>query len=118
MKSYKERQENLTIEDLPELEKHFFNKQNHSGLEFLEENIHSKRKPRKWYEWGKALNYLLYEYELHHDPKTSLNFDGSIESIEHILPKNPDKGYNTKEKNLAKKPHVVHALGNLLLINF
>ncbi|EMG88607.1 hypothetical protein HMPREF1395_00759, partial [Helicobacter pylori GAM112Ai] len=49
----------------------------------------SKKKPRKWYEWGKALNYLLYEYELYHNPETTLNFDGSIESIEHILPQKP-----------------------------
>ncbi len=116
IRSYEEGEEKLTIEELPKLEKHFFNKQNHSGLEFLEENIHSKRKPKKWYEWGKALNYLLYEYELHHNPQTTLNFDGSIESIEHILPQKPDQGYNDKEKNWAKNPHVVHALGNLLLI--
>ncbi|WP_033604266.1 DUF262 domain-containing protein [Helicobacter pylori] len=116
IRSYEEEEENLTIEELPKLEKHFFNKQNHSGLEFLEENIHSKRKPKKWYEWGKALNYLLYEYELHHNPQTTLNFDGSIESIEHILPQKPDQGYSAKEKELSKNPHVVHALGNLLLI--
>ncbi|EMG88608.1 hypothetical protein HMPREF1395_00760 [Helicobacter pylori GAM112Ai] len=30
--------------------------------------------------------------------------------------KNPDQGYSAKEKNWAKNPHVVHALGNLLLI--
>ncbi|WP_033752046.1 DUF262 domain-containing protein [Helicobacter pylori] len=116
IRSYEEGEENLTIEELPKLEKHFFNKQNHSGLEFLEENIHSKRKPKKWYEWGKALNYLLYEYELHHNPQTTLNFDGSIESIEHILPQKPDQGYSAKEKELSKNPHVLHALGNLLLI--
>ncbi len=116
IRSYEEGEENLTIEELPKLEKHFFNKQNHSGLEFLEENIHSKRKPKKWYEWGKALNYLLYEYELHHNPQTTLNFDGSIESIEHILPQKPDQGYSAKEKELSENPHVVHALGNLLLI--
>ncbi|GHR15215.1 hypothetical protein JP0090_14660 [Helicobacter pylori] len=67
-------------------------------------------------KWGKALNYLLYEYELHHNPETTLNFDGSIESIEHILPQNPDQGYSAKEKNWAKNPDIVHALGNLLLI--
>ncbi len=106
----------ITIEDLPTLEKNFFNKHNNSGLEFLEEYIHSKKKPRKWYEWGKALNYLLYEYELHHNPETTLNFDSSIESIEHILPQKPDQGYSAKEKNWAKNPHIVHALGNLLLI--
>ncbi|PDX53917.1 hypothetical protein BB482_04295 [Helicobacter pylori] len=106
----------ITIEDLPTLEKHFFNKHNNSALEFLEESIHSKKKPKKWYEWGKALNYLLYEYELHHNPKTTLNFDSSLESIEHILPQNPDQGYSAKEKSWAKNPHVVHALGNLLLI--
>ena len=106
----------ITIEDLPTLEKHFFNKHNNSALEFLEENIHSKKKPRKWYEWGKALNYLLYEYELYHNPETTLNFDSSLESIEHILPQKPDQGYSAKEKNWAKNPHIAHALGNLLLI--
>ncbi len=114
--AYKEGKGNIAIEDLPTLEKNFFNKHNNSGLEFLEESIHSKKKPRKWYEWGKALNYLLYEYELYHNPETTLNFDGSIESIEHILPQNPDQGYSAKEKNWAKNPHIVHALGNLLLI--
>ncbi|GAA8948182.1 hypothetical protein Kyoto169A_15190 [Helicobacter pylori] len=67
-------------------------------------------------KWGKVLNYLLYEYELHHNPETTLNFDGSIESIEHILPQNPDQGYSAKEKNWAKNPNIVHALGNLLLM--
>ncbi len=105
----------ITIEDLPTLEKNFF-KGKHSGLELLEESIHSKKNTKKWYEWGKALNYLLYEYELYHNPETTLNFDGSIESIEHILPQKPDQGYSAKEKNWAKNPHVVHALGNLLLI--
>ncbi|WP_120854574.1 DUF262 domain-containing protein [Helicobacter pylori] len=106
----------ITIEDLPTLEKNFFNRQGNSGLELLEENIHSKKNTEKWYQWGKALNYLLYEYELYHNPETTLNFDGSIESIEHILPQNPDQGYSTKEKSWAKNPHIVHALGNLLLI--
>ncbi|GAA7438858.1 hypothetical protein HpNP124_13860 [Helicobacter pylori] len=106
----------ITIEDLPTLEKSFFNRQGNSGLELLEENIHSKKNTEKWYKWGKALNYLLYEYELYHNPETTLNFDGSIESIEHILPQKPDQGYSAKEKNWAKNPHVVHALGNLLLI--
>ncbi|WQW46818.1 DUF262 domain-containing HNH endonuclease family protein [Helicobacter pylori] len=105
----------ITIEDLPTLEKDFF-KGEHSGLEFLEESIHSKKNTEKWYQWGKALNYLLYEYELYHNPETTLNFDGSIESIEHILPQNPDQGYSAKEKSWAKNPHIVHALGNLLLI--
>ncbi|WRE75516.1 DUF262 domain-containing HNH endonuclease family protein [Helicobacter pylori] len=105
----------ITIEDLPPLEKHFF-KEKHSGLELLEESIHSKKNTEKWYQWGKALNYLLYEYELHHNPETTLNFDSSIESIEHILPQNPDQGYSAKEKSWAKNPHIVHALGNLLLI--
>ncbi len=105
----------ITIEDLPTLEKNFF-KGEHSGLELLEESIHSKKNTEKWYQWDKALNYLLYEYELHHNPETTLNFDGSIESIEHILPQNPDQGYSTKEKSWAKNPHIVHALGNLLLI--
>ncbi len=115
-RAYRSWEDRITIEDLPTLEKNFFNKHNNSALEFLEESIHSKKKPRKWYEWGKALNYLLYEYELYHNPETTLNFDGSIESIEHILPQNPDQGYSAKEKNWAKNPHIVHALGNLLLI--
>ncbi len=115
-KAYREGEGNITIEDLPPLEKHFFNKQNNSGLELLEEYIHSKKNTEKWYRWGKALNYLLYEYELHHNPETTLNFDSSLESIEHILPQNPDQGYGAKEKSWAKNPHIVHALGNLLLI--
>ncbi|EJB70915.1 hypothetical protein HPHPA6_0512 [Helicobacter pylori Hp A-6] len=115
-RAYRYGEENITIENLPTLEKNFFNKHNNSALEFLEESIHSKKKPRKWYEWGKALNYLLYEYELYHNPETTLNFDGSIESIEHILPQNPDQGYSAKEKSWAKNPHIAHALGNLLLI--
>ncbi len=106
----------ITIEDLPVLEKNFFNRQGNSALELLEESIHSKKNTEKWYKWGKALNYLLYEYELHHNPETILNFDSSIESIEHILPQNPDQGYSAKEKNWAKNPNIVHALGNLLLI--
>ncbi|RKV36643.1 DUF262 domain-containing protein [Helicobacter pylori] len=105
----------ITIEDLPTLEKNFF-KGEHSGLELLEESIHSKKNTEKWYQWGKALNYLLYEYELYHNPETTLNFDSSIESIEHILPQKPDQGYSAKEKSWAKNPHIVHALGNLLLI--
>ncbi|GAA7276077.1 DUF262 domain-containing protein [Helicobacter pylori] len=109
-------EENLAIEDLPTLEKSFFNKTKNSGLELLEERIHSKKNTEKWYGWGKALNYLLYEYELRHNPETTLNFDSRIESIEHILPKKPDQGYSAKEKNWAKNPHIVHALGNLLLI--
>ncbi|GAA8233057.1 DUF262 domain-containing protein [Helicobacter pylori] len=76
----------ITIEDLPALEKNFFNRQGNSTLELLEESIHSKKNAEKWYKWGKVLNYLLYEYELHHNPETTLNFNGSIESIEHILP--------------------------------
>ncbi|GAA8081866.1 hypothetical protein Kazakh3172_15240 [Helicobacter pylori] len=108
-------EENIAIENLPTLEKNFF-KGEHSGLELLEENIHSKKNTEKWYRWGKALNYLLYEYELYHNPETTLNFDGSIESIEHILPQKPDQGYSAKEKNWAKNPNIVHALGNLLLI--
>ncbi|GAA7454046.1 DUF262 domain-containing protein [Helicobacter pylori] len=114
-KAYREGEGNITIEDLPKLEKNFF-KGEHSGLELLEENIHSKKNTEKWYQWGKALNYLLYEYELYHNPETTLNFDGSIESIEHILPQKPDQGYNAKEKSWAKNPHIVNALGNLLLI--
>ncbi|WP_231174105.1 DUF262 domain-containing protein [Helicobacter pylori] len=106
----------ITIENLPTLEKNFFNRQGNSGLELLEESIHSLKNTEKWYQWGKALNYLLYEYELRHNPETTLNFDGSIESIEHILPQNPDQGYSAKEKNWAKNPNIVHALGNLLLM--
>ncbi|WRC11958.1 DUF262 domain-containing HNH endonuclease family protein [Helicobacter pylori] len=107
---------NIAIEKLPTLEKSFFNRQGNSGLELLEESIHSKKNTEKWYQWNKALNYLLYEYELYHNPETTLNFDSSIESIEHILPQNPDQGYSAKEKSWAKNPHIVHALGNLLLI--
>ncbi|MFP6143950.1 DUF262 domain-containing protein [Helicobacter pylori] len=109
-------EENIAIEDLPTLEKSFFNRQGNSTLELLEESIHSKKNAEKWYQWGKALNYLLYEYELHHNPETTLNFDSSIESIEHILPQKPDQGYSAKEKSWAKNPNIVHALGNLLLI--
>ncbi|GAA7218339.1 hypothetical protein BD0076_13220 [Helicobacter pylori] len=115
-RAYRYGEENIVIEKLPTLEKSFFNRQGNSGLELLEENIHSKKNTEKWYQWGKALNYLLYEYELHHNPETTLNFDGSIESIEHILPQKPDQGYSAKEKSWAKNPHIVHALGNLLLI--
>ncbi|WQW50814.1 DUF262 domain-containing HNH endonuclease family protein [Helicobacter pylori] len=107
-------EDEITIEDLPVLEKDFF-KGEHSGLKLLENNINFNN-AKKWYQWGKALNYLIYEYELYHNPETTLNFDGSIESIEHILPQKPDQGYSAKEKNWAKNPHVVHALGNLLLI--
>ncbi|EJB72072.1 hypothetical protein HPHPA14_1630 [Helicobacter pylori Hp A-14] len=114
-KAYKLWEDKRAIEDLPTLEKNFF-KGKYSGLELLEEYIHSKKNVEKWYQWGKALNYLLYEYELHHNPETTLNFDSSIESIEHILPQKPDQGYSAKEKSWAKNPHIVHALGNLLLI--
>ncbi|WP_100953301.1 DUF262 domain-containing protein [Helicobacter pylori] len=116
LKAYRDGEENIAIEDLPTLEKSFFNKTNNSALELLEETIHSKKNTEKWYGWGKALNYLLYEYELCHNPETTLNFDSSIESIEHILPQKPDQGYSAEEKNWAKNPHIVHALGNLLLI--
>ncbi len=115
-RAYRYGEENIVIENLPTLEKSFFNRQGNSGLELLEEYIHSKKNTEKWYQWGKVLNYLLYEYELHHNPETTLNFDSSIESIEHILPQKPDQGYNAKEKSWAKNPHIVHALGNLLLI--
>ncbi|GAA8131711.1 hypothetical protein NP0148_14560 [Helicobacter pylori] len=115
-RAYRYGEENIVIEDLPTLKESFFNKTKNSTLELLEESIHSKKNTEKWYQWGKALNYLLYEYELHHNPKTTLNFDGSIESIEHILPQKPDQGYSDKEKNWAKNPHIAHALGNLLLI--
>ncbi len=115
-KAYKLWGDKKTIEDLPTLEKNFF-KEKHSGLELLEERILSKNNAEKWYQWGKALNYLLYEYELHHNPETTLNFDSSIESIEHILPQKPDQGYSAEEKSWAKNPHIVHALGNLLLIS-
>ncbi len=115
-RAYRYGEENIAIEKLPTLEKSFFNRQGNSGLELLEENINSKKNTEKWYQWGKALNYLLYEYELYHNPETTLNFDSSIESIEHILPQKPDQGYSAKEKNWAKNPNIVHALGNLLLI--
>ncbi|GAA8939285.1 DUF262 domain-containing protein [Helicobacter pylori] len=107
-------EDKITIEDLPTLEKNFF-KGEHSGLKLLENNINFNN-AKKWYEWNKALNYLLYEYELYHNPETTLNFDSSIEIIEHILPQKPDQGYSAKEKSWAKNPHIVHALGNLLLI--
>ncbi len=107
-------EDKITIEDLPTLEKNFF-KGKHSGLKLLENNINFDN-AKKWYEWKNALNYLLYEYELYHNPETTLNFDSSIESIEHILPQKPDQGYNAKEKSWAKNPNIVHALGNLLLI--
>lgn len=96
-RAYRDGKENIVIEKLPTLEKNFF-KGNYSGLELLEESIHSLKNTEKWYKWDKALNYLLYEYELHHNPETTLNFNGSIESIEHILPQNPDQGYSAKEK--------------------
>ncbi len=115
-RAYRYGEENIAIEKLPTLEKSFFNRQGNSALELLEEYIHSKKNTEKWYEWNKALNYLLYEYELYHNPETTLNFDSSIESIEHILPQKPDQGYSAKEKDWAKNPHIVHALGNLLLI--
>lgn len=115
-RAYRYGEENTAIKDLPTLEKSFFNRQGNSALELLEESIHSKKNTEKWYQWGKALNYLLYEYELYHNPETTLNFDSSIESIEHILPQKPDQGYSAKEKSWAKNPHIVHALGNLLLI--
>ncbi|WQU22797.1 DUF262 domain-containing HNH endonuclease family protein [Helicobacter pylori] len=116
-KAYRYGEENIVIENLPTLEKNFFNRHGNSGLELLEEYIHSKKNAEKWYKWGKALNYLLYEYELHHNPETTLNFDSSLESIEHILPQKPDQGYSAKEKSWAKNPHIVHALGNLFLIS-
>ncbi len=116
-RAYRYGEENIAIEKLPTLEKSFFNRQGNSGLELLEESIHSKKNTERWYQWGKALNYLLYEYELHHNPETTLNFDSSLESIEHILPQKPDQGYSAKEKDWAKNPHIVHALGNLLLIS-
>ncbi|MCQ2875604.1 DUF262 domain-containing HNH endonuclease family protein [Helicobacter pylori] len=116
-RAYRSWEDRITIEDLPTLEKNFFNRHKNSALELLEENIHSKKNTEKWYKWYKALNYLLYEYELYHNPETTLNFDSSIESIEHILPQKPNQGYSTKEKDWAKNPHIVHALGNLLLIS-
>ncbi|WRB95552.1 DUF262 domain-containing HNH endonuclease family protein [Helicobacter pylori] len=118
LRAYRYGEENTAIEKLPTLEKSFFNRQGNSGLELLEESIHSKKNAeKKWYGWHKKLNYLLYEYELHHNPETTLNFDSSLESIEHILPQKPDQGYSAKEKSWAKNPYIVHALGNLLLIS-
>ncbi|WP_187939550.1 DUF262 domain-containing protein [Helicobacter pylori] len=113
-RAYRSWEDRITIEDLQPLEKHFF-KGEHSGLKLLENNINFNN-AKKWYEWKNALNYSLYEYELYHNPETTLNFDSSIESIEHILPQKPDQGYSAKEKSWAKNPHIVHALGNLLLI--
>lgn len=113
-RAYRYGEENIAIKDLPTLEKNFF-KGEHSGLKLLENNINFNN-TEKWYQWGKALNYLLYEYELYHNPETTLNLDSSIESIEHILPQKPDQGYSAKEKSWAKNPHIVHALGNLLLM--
>ncbi|WP_189394851.1 DUF262 domain-containing protein, partial [Helicobacter pylori] len=115
-RAYRYGEENIAIKDLPTLEKRLFNRQGNSALELLEENIHSKKNTEKWSRWGKALNYLLYEYELYHNPETTLNFDSRIESIEHILPQKPDQGYSAEEKSWAKNPHIVHALGNLLLM--
>ncbi|NHA55300.1 DUF262 domain-containing protein [Helicobacter pylori] len=115
IQAYRFWEDKITIENLPTLEENFF-KGEYSGLELLEEYIHSKKNAEKKWYGVKALNYLLYEYELHHNPETTLKFDGSIESIEHILPQNPDQGYSAKEKNWAKNPNIVHALGNLLLI--
>lgn len=89
-RAYRSWEDRITIEYLPPLEKHFF-KGEHSGLKLLENNINFNN-AKKWYEWNKALNYLLYEYELYHNPETTLNFDSSIESIEHILPQKPDQG--------------------------
>ncbi|MGL2565768.1 DUF262 domain-containing protein [Helicobacter pylori] len=118
IQAYKFWGDKITIENLPTLEKNFFfNKQRNSGLELLEESILSKNNAEKKWYGVKVLNYLLYEYELHHNPETTLNFDGSIESIEHILPQKPDQGYSAKEKSWAKNPNIVHALGNLLLIS-
>lgn len=49
-RAYRSWEDRITIEDLPTLEKNFFNKHNNSALEFLEENIHSKKNTEKWYE--------------------------------------------------------------------
>ncbi|WP_187847854.1 DUF262 domain-containing protein [Helicobacter pylori] len=116
-RAYRYGEENIVIENLPVLEKNFFNRQGNSGLELLEESIHSKKNAEKKWYGVKVLNYLLYEYELHHNPETNLKFDSSLESIEHVLPQNPDQGYSAEEKNWAKNPNIVHALGNLLLIS-
>ncbi|GAA8261143.1 hypothetical protein HpNP108_09540 [Helicobacter pylori] len=58
-RAFRDGEENIAIEKLPMLEKSFFNRQGNSGLELLEEYIHSKKNTEKWYGWGKALNYLL-----------------------------------------------------------
>lgn len=100
-RAYRFWEDKITIEDLPTLEKNFFNRHKNSTLELLEENIHSKKNTEKWYKWGKALNYLLYEYELYHNPETTLNFDGSI-SI--FCPKNPIKAIALKKKIGLKTP--------------
>lgn len=49
-RAYRSWEDRITIEDLPTLEKNFFNKHNNSALELLEENIHSKKNTEKWYE--------------------------------------------------------------------
>lgn len=49
-RAYRSWEDRITIEDLPTLEKNFFNKHNNSTLELLEENIHSKKNTEKWYE--------------------------------------------------------------------
>ncbi len=47
-RTYRSWKDRITIEDLPTLEKNFF-KGEHSGLELLEESIHSKKNTEKWY---------------------------------------------------------------------
>ncbi len=42
-RAYRDGEENIVIEKLPTLEKSFFNRQGNSGLELLEESIHSKK---------------------------------------------------------------------------
>ncbi len=60
---------------------------------------------------------MLYEYELFHDPETTLNFDGRIESIEHILPQKPEEGsqWNADFDKEKREEWVIH-IANLTLL--
>ncbi|GAA7270471.1 hypothetical protein ID0498_06130 [Helicobacter pylori] len=49
-RAYRDGEENIAIENLPTLEKSFFNRQGNSALELLEESIHSKKNTEKWYQ--------------------------------------------------------------------
>ncbi len=49
-RAYRSWEDRITIEDLPTLEKNFFNRHKNSTLELLEESIHSKKNTEKWYQ--------------------------------------------------------------------